>query len=76
MCAIGLMTEDQNGTSRYSVGGSENDYMDEQQTVLKNKKGIIDLQVLFVEEEKSLAKAYESLLHEVRSDTPITSELI
>lgn len=70
------MTDDQNSASRYSVGGSENEYMDDQQTVLKNKKGITDLQTLFVEEEKSLAKAYESLLDEVRSDTPITSELI
>lgn len=70
------MTDDQHSASRYSVGGSENEYMDEQQTVLKNKKGITDLQALFVEEEKSLAKAYESLLDEVRSDTPITSELI
>ncbi len=50
--------------------------MDAQQTVLKNKKGIADLHALFVEEEKSLAKAYESLLDEVRSDTPMTSELI
>ena len=70
------MTDDQNSASRYSIGGSENEYMDEQQTVLKNKKGVTDLQSLFVEEEKSLAKAYESLLDEVRSDTPITSELI
>jgi cell filamentation protein len=67
---------DPHSASRYSVGGSENEYMDEEQTVLKNKKSITDLHTLFVEEEKSLAKAYESLLDEVRSDTPITSELI
>lgn len=63
-------------SSRYSVGGPENEYMDENKTVLKNKKGIIDLPALYIGEEKALAKAYESLLNEVRSDTPITSELI
>ncbi len=67
---------DPHPTSRYSVGGSENEYMDDQHTVLKNKKGLIDLQALYLEEEKALAKAYEFLLGEVRSDTPITSELI
>lgn len=45
-------------------------------TVLKNRKGITDLRTLFIEEEKALAKAYESLLKEVRSDTPITPQLI
>lgn len=50
--------------------------MDSEQRVLKNKKGIADLQALYIEEEKALAKAYEILLNEVRSDTPITSELI
>ncbi|MDO8648345.1 MAG: Fic family protein [Candidatus Peregrinibacteria bacterium] len=62
--------------SRYSVGGSENEYMDLEQKVLKNKKDIVDLHDLFVEEEKSLARAYELLLDEMRSDTPISSELI
>lgn len=62
--------------SHYSVGGSENEYMNEQQTVLKNKKNITDLHTLYIEEEKSLARAYESLLNEVRSDTPMTAELI
>lgn len=71
-----MTSDDQHFSSRYSVGGSENQYMDEKQTVLKNKRGITDLQTLYVEEEKALAKAYESLLNEVRSDTPITSELI
>lgn len=50
--------------------------MDKEQTVLKNKKDIADLYTLQLEEEKALAKAYESLLEEVRSDTSITSELI
>lgn len=50
--------------------------MDADKTVLKNKEGITELHALFIEEEKALAKAYESLFREVRSDTPITSELI
>lgn len=62
--------------SRYSVGGSENEYMDLEQTILKNKKGIADLHALFIEEEKALARAYELLLDEMRSDTPISSDLI
>jgi cell filamentation protein len=65
------------GASRYAAtGGSENEYMDDAETVLRNKKGIADLQTLYVEEEKGLARAYEQLLAEVRSDTPITAELI
>lgn len=63
-------------TSRYSVGGSENEYMDAKQTILKNKKGISNLETLQLEEEKSLARAYELLFKEVRSDTPMTTELI
>ena len=70
------MKGDQHSSSRYRAGGSENEYADEKQTVLKNKQGISELPVLYVAEEKALAKAYEFLLDEVRSDTPITSELI
>lgn len=62
--------------SRYAAGGSENEYMDEGKKVMKNKKGITDLRALYIEEEKGLARAYELLLNEVRSDTPITIELI
>ncbi len=62
--------------SRYSVGGSENEYMDMGQTILKNKKDIANLRELFVEEEKALARAYELLLDEMRLDTPLSSELI
>lgn len=50
--------------------------MDAKQTVLKNKKDITDLSTLQVEEEKVLSAAYEHLLAEVRSDTPMTSDLI
>jgi cell filamentation protein len=67
---------DHRRSSRYSVGGSENEYMDRKKTVLKNKRGILDLHELYIEEEKALAGAYEQLLDEVRSDTPIMSELI
>lgn len=67
---------DDHTASRYTVGGSENEYMDAEQKVLRNKKNIADLQTLYIEEEKALARAYEELLLEVRSDTPITSELI
>jgi cell filamentation protein len=63
-------------TSRYSVGGSENEYMDVKQTILKNKKRISNLEILQLEEEKALARAYEILFEEVLSDTPITTELI
>lgn len=50
--------------------------MDNAETVLKNKKGITDLYTLQTEEEAALAGAYSLLLGEVRSDTPITNELI
>lgn len=50
--------------------------MDRKQTVLNNKKGIKSLRTLQIEEEKGLAAAYERLLTEVRSDTPITTEVI
>lgn len=63
-------------TSRYSVGGDENEYMDKAKTVLRNRKNIRDLPTLYVEEEKALARAYELLLNEIRSDTPMSSELI
>lgn len=71
------MKKDENQhASRYSVGGDENEYMDAARTVLKNKKHIEELHVLYTEEEKALAIAYEILFDEVRSDTLITSELI
>lgn len=50
--------------------------MDEAKTVLRNKKDIADLRTLYIEEEKALARAYALLLDEVRSDTPVTTELI
>ncbi|MBU0766456.1 Fic family protein [Patescibacteria group bacterium] len=62
---------------RYDVSGnSEAQYVDTAETILVNKKGITDLRTLQIEEEADLAGAYELLLDEVRSDTPISNELI
>lgn len=74
-----FMTDDTSSSSkdRYDVSGNpEAQYMDAAEEVLKNKKGIIDLQTLYVEEEKALAAAYERLIDEVQVDTPLTTELI
>ena len=71
-----MQNDDGTFSSRYSVGGIENEYMDAAQSILKNTKNITDLQALYVEEEKALAKAYERLLQEVRSDTPLTTGLL
>lgn len=70
------MTESQ-PRSRYDVSGNiEAQYVDEAETVLLNQLGITDLKTLQVAEESALAKAYESLLREVKIDTPLTCELI
>jgi cell filamentation protein len=62
---------------RYDVSGNiEGQYVDAEQTVLANKKGITDLPTLQLAEEQALAQAYEVLLNEVRVDTPMTSELL
>ncbi len=62
---------------RYDVSGNvEAEYVDAEQTVLVNKLGISDLHTLQVLEERALAKAYETLLTEVRVDTRLTAELI
>lgn len=61
---------------RYDVTGNiEAEYVDADQTVLVNKKGITDLAELQAFEEECLAKAYGALLTQVRVDTPLTSEL-
>ena len=44
--------------------------------MLVNKLGITTLVTLQVAEEEALAKAYETLLHEVRVDTPMTCDLL
>jgi cell filamentation protein len=58
------------------TGNVEAQYVDAEETVLKNKKGIADLHMLQVEEEAALAGAYSLLLDEVLSDTLFTNELI
>jgi cell filamentation protein len=62
---------------RYDVTGNvEAEYVDADQTVLVNKLGISDLEQLQVQEESCLAKAYELLAGEVRTNTPLTSALV
>jgi cell filamentation protein len=64
-------------TRKYDVSANvESQYMDAAAEVLRNKPGITDLRTLQVREEEGLAKAYETLLHDVRADTPITSDFI
>ena len=71
-----MENEPKRRADRYDTSGDvEAQYLDEAQTVLVNKKGIADLQTLQVEEEEALARAYESLLGEVRVDTPIFSSI-
>jgi cell filamentation protein len=62
---------------RYDVTGNvEAEYVDAKQTVLVNKLGITDLRELQVHEEEILVHAYDTLLDEIRTDTPMTAELI
>jgi cell filamentation protein len=62
---------------RYDVtGNAEAEYVDAEQTVLVNKLGIVDLHELQIEEERGYVRAYERLLDETRTDTPLTVELI
>ena len=62
---------------RYDVSGNvEAEYVDAEKTVLENKLGIADLHTLQIAEEEALAQAYEALLAEVRTDTPMTCDLV
>lgn len=62
---------------RYDVSGSvEAQFADAAGTVLVNKSGIADLRTLQLEEEAALARAYQTLIDEVRIDTPLTCELL
>jgi cell filamentation protein len=64
-------------SSRYDVSGNvEAEYVDAQKTVLANTKGITDLRTLQIAEEEALAAAYESLVRELRLDTPMTCALL
>lgn len=62
--------------SRYAVGGSESEYMDRKRKVMKNLKGIRDLRSLQKAEEDALVAAYDKLFSTVRSDTPMTVDLL
>ena len=62
---------------RYDISGNvEAQFVDDAQTVLVNKRGIIELEELQIAEEEALARAYEKLLSEVRTDTPLTCALV
>jgi cell filamentation protein len=62
---------------RYDTSGNvEAEYVDSDRTVLVNKRGIQDLQMLQIAEEESLAAAYEVLLREVGTETLLTCELL
>jgi cell filamentation protein len=62
---------------RYDVSGNvEAQFVDAEQLILVNRPGITDLETLQIAEESALARAYETLLTEVRTDTPLTSDLL
>ena len=65
-------------SSRYTVSGdnAEMQYVDEAQTVLVNKLGITNLEEIQKKEEELLADAYKTLIADIRTDTPLTCELL
>ena len=72
-----MAEESEKARGRYDVSGNiEVQYVDAAGTVLRNKLGITDLTALQTAEEQSLARAYRDLLHEVRTDTPVTGDLL
>jgi cell filamentation protein len=71
------MSKDRPHRDRYDVSGNiEAEYVDADETVLVNKLGVANLEELQRLEEEGLAKAYETLLGEVRTDTPLSCDLI
>jgi cell filamentation protein len=63
--------------NRYDVSGNvEAQYVDDAQMVLVNRLEICDLESLQLKEEAGLAKAYETLIGEMRIDTPLTCDLL
>ena len=63
--------------NKYQVTGNiEAEYVDAGESILVNKLKIDDLKTLYLKEEEGLAKAYELLLSEVKTDTPMTAELL
>jgi cell filamentation protein len=74
---MGMNDESRPHRNRYDVTGNlEAEYVDAEGLVLVNKPGITDLEQLQLLEEECLTKAYETLLDEIRLDTPLTVELI
>ena len=64
-------------SDRYDTAGNpEAEYVDPEQTVLVNLPGITTLAELQLAEEEALARAYESMLLQVRTDTPLTAGLL
>ncbi len=63
-------------TGTTSSGNVEAQYVDEAHTILVNKLGITELEPLQAAEEQALARAYGQLLREVRTDTPMTCDLL
>jgi cell filamentation protein len=62
---------------RYAVSGNiEAEFVDDAKTVLTNKLGVQTLDALQVAEEEALAKAYETLLGEVKVATPMSCNLL
>ena len=62
---------------RYDISGNvEAEYIDAEQTILKNRRGLKTLEDLHRAEEQALAHAYRSLFREVRLDTPMTCALL
>jgi cell filamentation protein len=62
---------------RYDTSGNiEDHYVDDSRTVMVNKLGITELDALQTAEEQALARSYGQLLREVRTDTPMTCDLL
>jgi len=62
---------------RYDVSGSvEAQYADAAGLVMVNKRGVTDVATLQDLEQQALARAYETLLQEIRTDTPMSCDLL
>jgi hypothetical protein len=71
------MTEERTHRDRYDISGNaEAEYVDQAEAVLVNKLGVTDLESLQIAEEEGLARAYESLLLELRTDTLLSCDLL
>ena len=61
---------------KYLAFGAEAEYVDEAKTVLSNKLGITRLKELHRREEEGLVGCYQTMLRQVRLDTPLSNDLI